>query len=278
MTDTNTVINHYSKGGLLEAIKTGLDSLGKTTNSITYQDLALVDQLHAGSLETTEKLFNEVNFDNADNIIDIGCGIGGPARYLASRFQSKVTGVDLTPEFVEVGQALTQWLELQDLVELQLGNAVDLQQFAADFFDIGYTLHAGMNIENKAQVYKEAHRILKPNGQFIIFDCMKTPNAQVSYPLPWADDPSYSFLNSFEEYLEILEQNGFEIIKDVDFTAYAHEFLIDMQHKMNEMETLPPLGLHLIVTEQGKEKFDNMLSNIELGNLAVRSIFCKKVY
>jgi cyclopropane fatty-acyl-phospholipid synthase-like methyltransferase len=88
------------------AIRTGLKSLGKTPDSTTVDDLAAVDEFHIGGRQASEDLLGQLDRSPHHHVLDVGCGLGGAARLVASRYRSRVTGIDLTDEHVETGNAL----------------------------------------------------------------------------------------------------------------------------------------------------------------------------
>ena len=148
------VSKHYSHGGLIEAIRAGLASLGKTPETVTVDDLAPVDEFHIGGRRASEDFLDQLGFSAQTHVLDVGCGLGGPARFVASRYGSRVTGIDLTPEYVETGNALCKWVGLDQRISLHHGSALAMP-FADSSFDGAYMLHVGMNIEDKEKLAVE---------------------------------------------------------------------------------------------------------------------------
>lgn len=136
------VSRHYTHGGLTEAIRSGLASLGKSPSSVTVDDLAPVDEFHIGGRRASEDFIDQLAFDARTHVLDIGCGLGGSARFAASRYGSRVTGIDLTPEYVETGNALCAWVGLRDRISLQQGSALAMP-FDESSFDGAYMQHVG---------------------------------------------------------------------------------------------------------------------------------------
>src|SRR5689334_24528961 len=143
------------------------------------------------------------------HLLDVGCGIGGPARYFAGR-GCQVTGIDLTEEFVRVAESLTRRVKLDQTVKFRQASALELP-FASDTFDGAYEIHVGMNIADKAGVFREVARVLKPNARFAIYDLMRSAEGALAFPVPWAQTQETSFVASMEEYRQGLEGAGFRI-------------------------------------------------------------------
>ena len=163
MSDTNAVSGHYTSGKLMERLKASLAEDGADPEQPTLEALAPYDHFHGRGLEATVELANELKIDSEHRILDIGCGIGGPARYMADRFGCQVTGIDLTAEFCDVARALNTAVNLSDRVTIEEGNALGMP-FADGSFEGAYSMNVSMNIEDKDTLYREIHRVLKPRG------------------------------------------------------------------------------------------------------------------
>lgn len=144
MSYDKSVSDHYLHGDLLNAIENALPALGKTTENVAIEDLAPVDEFHIGGRLATDNLIGQLNFSERCHVLDVGCGLGGASRYIASKYKSRVTGIDLTPEYIETGKALCGWLNLDSYVTLEQGSALSMP-FQDNVFDGGYMLHVGMN-------------------------------------------------------------------------------------------------------------------------------------
>ncbi|MEA2080274.1 MAG: methyltransferase domain-containing protein [Pseudomonadota bacterium] len=140
----NSVTEHYTHGQLLDRILQGVEAIGKTPATVTVDDLAPVDEFHIGGRQASEDFICQLELSADDHTLDIGCGIGGTSRFVASRFGCRVSGIDLTPEFVSTGQSLCDWVGLSDQVELHQGEATEMP-FADERFDAAFILHVGMN-------------------------------------------------------------------------------------------------------------------------------------
>ena len=160
-----TVSEHYSNKGLLDKIYKGLEKLGIDKNQLTQSDLSSFDEFHIGGSDGTLMLAEKLTMNASSSVLDIGCGIGGPARFLSSEFGCKVSGIDLTADFVNTGNSLTDQVGLSDKVKLIEASALNIP-FADNSFDVSYMIHVGMNIANKDVLFSEAFRVTKPGGLF----------------------------------------------------------------------------------------------------------------
>lgn len=154
---------HYGRGDLLGRLRAALLADGVDPDHPSVEALAPYDHFHGRGLEATEELADMLEVSASDHILDIGSGIGGPARYIARRFGARVTGIDLTAELCDVARHLTQVLGLEDRVDFKQGDALALP-FADASFDGAYSMNVSMNIRDKAGFYAEIHRVLRPGG------------------------------------------------------------------------------------------------------------------
>lgn len=276
MSYDKTVSNHYLHGDLLNAIETALPALGKTTDNVTIEDLAPIDEFHIGGRLATDNLIGQLNFTETCHVLDVGCGLGGATRYLASKYKSRVTGIDLTPEYIETGNALCAWLNLDKYITLYQGSALSMP-FKNNIFDGGYMLHVGMNIDDKASLFSEIYRVLKPGSSFGIYDVMRQKDGELTYPAPWATDSSTSKLSTPAEYKKALSDSGFDISEENNRRDFALEFFNQLRAKTEANGGPPPLGLHTLMQESTAVKIKNMIDNIANGYIAPIEIIAKKV-
>src|SRR5215831_4119151 len=199
MTAEAKVAQHYGKGGIEQKILGALPQVGLDPARLTAVDLAPVDEFHVGGLEATQELARQMELRTGMHLLDVGCGIGGPARYFASEHGCKVTGVDLTEEFVEVARSLTRMTKLEGSAKFEQASGLKLP-FDAGRFDGAYMIHVGMNLANKAGVFSEVRRVLKPGGLFTIFDFMRMRDGAMQFPVPWASSEESSFVEDGKMY------------------------------------------------------------------------------
>lgn len=205
------VSSHYGWSGLMETIEAELRGAGIDPEQVTVEELAPVDNYHWHRLAGTIALANVASIDAADRVVDVGGGIGGPARQLAQRFGCEVTVVDLTPEYCAVGERLTAWTKLENRVSFVCANALEMP-FADGSFDVAWTQHASMNIRDKPGLYREMARVIRSGGRLAFFDVLAGPNQPIHFPVPWAGDASLSFLSTPDETRELIAEAGFREI------------------------------------------------------------------
>jgi SAM-dependent methyltransferase len=270
-----TVSAHYSNKNLLEKIYQGLEQLGFDKNKLTQPDLSSVDEFHIGGSEGTLLLAEKLYLTASSKVLDIGCGIGGPARLLASVIGCKVSGIDLTADYVHAGNELTKQVGLSNSVNLVNASALDIP-FPGDSFDVSYMIHVGMNIVDKETLFSEAYRVTKPGGVFGIYDVMLASPEELKYPLPWAEEKGGSAISSMEDYNSALTKSGFSLIYEDDKTDFAIDFFEKITTTMNASNGPPPVGLHLLMGKSTKEKITNMVQLIKSGKVAPKIIISKK--
>ena len=267
MSDGNRIADHYTHGSLAAAIRTGIEALGKTTGTITIDDLAPVDEFHIGGRQASEDFLGQLELSPDHHVLDVGSGLAGACRFVASRFGSHVTGIDLTPEFVETGEAMCRWVGLSDRIALHHGSALEMP-FEDGRFDKAYMMHVGMNIPAKADLFSEVARVLRPGASFGVYDVMQTAGGDLTFPVPWATTTDTSALASPDGYRAALQAAGFDVTAERNRRDFALAFFADMKAKAAAAEGPPPLGLHILFGEDRAEKVKNMVENISAGRIA----------
>lgn len=196
MPDIETeVAKHYTTGALMRHILNALRTLDIDPDAATPDDLAAVDEFHTGGRRATDDLLAQLTIKPGTLALDIGCGIGGPARHVAHTKGAHVTGVDLTPEFIETARELSALVGLADQTDFHTGSALALP-VKDGHFELALLLHVGMNIEDKTTLMAEAKRVLKPGGTFAVFDVMRAEDetTPLAFPLPWSEAAGTSFV------------------------------------------------------------------------------------
>jgi ubiquinone/menaquinone biosynthesis C-methylase UbiE len=269
------VSSHYTHGNLIAAIRSGLESLGKTIDSVTVDDLAPVDEFHIGGRQASKDFLDQLDLTPESQVLDVGCGLGGAARFVASRYGCHVTGIDLTPEYVETAKGLCGWVGLGSRISVHQGSALAMP-FADNGFDRAYMLHVGMNIDDKAKLCSEVSRVLRPSSVFGIYDVMRTGTGELTYPVPWAATEASSAVATPDQYREALEQAGFQVMAQRDRRDFALAFFDQLRARTAAAGGPPPLGLHILMGKTAPEKVQNMIANISRGCIAPVELIARR--
>ncbi len=251
---------HYTLEGVGERIFAALRGAGMDVDRLTPEALAALDEFHIRGREATEELAELAAVRPGQAVLDVGCGLGGTARYLAAVRGALVTGVDLTAEFCRVGNLLSERTGLADRVDLVVANALELP-FAVGGFDVVFTEHAAMNIADKPRFYSELRRVLRAGGRLAIYDVVKGRGGEIHFPVPWARRPEISFLSAEEELRALLADSAFEVLIWRDASSPALSWFRERSVALRTKA--PALGFHLLLGSDAKEMFANQVRNLE---------------
>jgi MPBQ/MSBQ methyltransferase len=254
------VEDHYSSDDLGQTILEALRRIGKDLDRLTPDDLAPVDEFHGGQRPATIRLAELVGFGGSERVLDVGSGLGGPSRYLAWRYGLRVSGVDLTAEFVRVAEMLTRRTGLAEKVDYRQGNALDLP-FAARTFDVVWSQNAAMNIADRDRLYAEMRRVLKPGGRLALQEVAAGSGGPPHFPVQWARRPEISFLLPQAEIRGKLQAAGLRVAVWQDTTAEAWQAA--SRRARHAEGDPPPLGTHLILGADWRAMFHNSARNLE---------------
>ena len=269
------VAEHYTTGALTDRVRAALEAIGVDPDAATVADLKAGDEFHTGGVQATDNLFAQLSLTHATRALDVGCGIGGTSRYIVDRYDATVTGVDLTPEFVETATALSDLVGHSDKVRFLVGSALDIPVPDAAF-DLAVMLHVGMNIQDKAGLFAEVSRTLASGGTFALFDVVGGDTAEpLAFPLPWSTVAETSFVDAPEVYRNAASAAGLELISETDRTAFGLAFFEDAFARIAESGPAP-LGIHLLMGETAPEKFQNYVTNLKAGRIRPTEMIFKK--
>ena len=270
------VTAHYGRPHLEEAILEALRRSGKAdVEHLEPAELAGADEFHLGWRPATVAFANALAFPRGAHVLDIGAGIGGPARHFAEAHGVHVTGIDLTEEYVATANGLTHRCGLSDLVFFRQANAIDMP-FALSMFDGAYTVHAAMNIADKTALFAETRRVLKPGARFGVYDIMQVAPGDLPYPMPWAATLESSFVETPETYKALLQAAGFAIESETDRGDMARELGRQMSDRVAR-DGPPPLGLHTLMGPATPERLGNVMKTLQARIIAPIEIVARAV-
>ena len=205
------VNEHYGRPGLGDAILAALRASGLDPDALAPEDLGPLDHVHHGGLPATLALLRLAALPRRGRVLDVGGGIGGPARTLARALDCHVTVLDLTEEFCRVGADLTRRTGLDDRVVFRHGSALAMPFPEADF-DAAWMQNVAMNIADKGRLFAEIARVLRPGGRLAMQDHVAGPVQPPHYPVPWAQDATLSFLVPAEAERALLAAAGLRVV------------------------------------------------------------------
>ena len=265
---------HYTHGDLLNAIDAALAKAGKNPAAPSLEDLAPVDEFHVRGRDATAELGAHLGLRPDHAVLDVGSGLGGASRLLSSAYKCKITGIDLTDEYCRVATELAFRVGLSDSVQYQQGSALAMP-FADSSFDIAYTQHVAMNIVDKAALYREVARVLKPRGKFGIYDLLQGEGGGVLFPVPWAQDASTSFLASPGEMQTLLSEAGFDITGWNDTSEIGKEWFKAVSKRLAESGP-SPLGFQVLLGADFGAMAKNQVRNLIEDRIRPTEIICVK--
>jgi len=269
------VSGHYSDGGLLERLRSALAEDGADPDRPSLEALAPYDHFHGRGPEATRELADRLEIAAGDRLLDVGSGIGGPARYLAERFGCHVTGIDLTGELCDVARHLTALVGFDARVAFEQGDALAMP-FADACFDGAYSMNVSMNIADKAALYREIHRVLKPGAWLALSELALGPAGEPDYPTPWAAGAEASFLATPGETEQGLRAAGFTVsaVRETVAESLAYG---ERSRALVELGEKPPhRAVQLIHGELAPIAMRNTARGVAEGRLIPIEILCRK--
>jgi ubiquinone/menaquinone biosynthesis C-methylase UbiE len=275
MSPNSAITDHYTRGNLLERLRAALRGDGVDPDRPTMEQLAPYDQFHGRGEEATADAASIMPAKAGDHLLDVGSGIGGPARHLAKRFGCRVSGIDLTAEFCDVATALTKLLQMEGHVDFRQGDALKTP-FADATFDGAYSMNVSMNIADKPGLYREIHRVLKPGGWLMLSEIAQGPGGAPTYPTPWAARESESFLSTPEQTKAGLEAAGFRIEKFRDTLKDALDYGARSRAAVEQGEKPPHRAVQVIHGEIARDMAANNARSMAQGGLIPIELLCRK--
>ena len=275
MSAKREITGHYGRGSLLERLEAALAEDGADPQRPGLEALAPYDQFHTRGLEATREIADALEVEPGHHLLDIGSGIGGPARYMHDRFGCRVTGIDLTAEFCEIAHHLTGRLGFGDKVRFEHGDALAMP-FPEASFDGAYSMNVSMNIADKDAFYLEVRRVLKPGAWLVLSEIAKGPGPEIDYPVPWAAGPDASFLCTPEQTREGLEAAGFEILRFRSTEKEALESVARSREIVARGGKLPHRAVILVHGEDARAAMRNTARGVAEGRIVPIEVLARR--
>jgi len=272
--EQQAVTEHYSVGGLADKVFDALRAAGKDLDHLVPDDLAPLDAFHIRGRDATRELAALAQLGASHEVLDVGSGVGGSARFLAAQFGCRVAGVDLTEEYCRVATLLSQRCGLAALTSFRAAGALELP-FSGERFDVVWTEHVQMNIAHKARFYGEIRRVLKPGGLLLFHDVFQGTGGSPHFPVPWASDAAISHLATPSDIGRLLESIGLQRQHWEDVSAKSLAWFRALLERF-AARGQPPLGLHLLMGADAAQKLDNLVRNLDEARVvAVQAMYLK---
>jgi ubiquinone/menaquinone biosynthesis C-methylase UbiE len=269
------ITGHYGRGSLLERLEAALAEDGADPARPSIEALAPYDQFHTRGLEATAEIADALEVEPGHHLLDIGSGIGGPARYLHSRFGCRVTGIDLTAEFCEVARHLTGRLGFGEALRFEHGDALAMP-FADASFDGAYSMNVSMNIADKDAFYREVRRVLRPGGWLMLSEIARGAGPEPDYPLPWAAGPEASFLSTPQETRAGLEAAGFEVLRFRTTEKEALESVARAREIVARGDKPPHRAVILVHAENARAAMRNTTRGVAEGRIVPIEVLARR--
>jgi len=272
----DAIVAHYSRGGLLDRLTDALRVDGADPSRPTLEQLAPYDQFHGRGIEATEEVAALMPARPGERLLDVGSGLGGPARWFVRRFDCHVTGVDLTPEFCMVARELSQRTGLASRVAFHVGDALALP-FADATFDGAYSMNVSMNIADKPALYREVHRVLRPGGWLLLSEVARGDGPEPEYPTPWAASAAASSLATPRQTCDGLVAAGFEVLRLESTRAQALAFAARSREAVARGGKPPHRSVMLVHGEQAAAAMSNSARALAEGRVEPIEVLARKV-
>lgn len=262
----DAVRQHYGTAPLWDRVQAALAEAGLDRDAVQWSAFAPLDEFHTRGLAATRELADALGPHAGDAVLDVGSGLGGPARLLAADHGCDVTGIDLSAEFVHVATRLTERAGLTTRARFEQGDATELP-FADAAFDHAWTQHAAMNIADRGRLYAGVRRVLRPGGRFAIYDVVSGTGDPLRFPVPWSRTPETSFLLSAQSTRDAVREAGFEEVSFQDQTTLATEWFAALVS--GPPATRTPIGLPVVMGPEFPQMAANLYENLREGRAGV---------
>ena len=274
MADASAISDHWGKGDVYARILETMELAGIDPKSVTIEQLAPVDHFHARGFPATVELADALPVRENDRLVDIGCGIGGPARYLAKRFRCHVDGIDITAPFVDAANKLSVLVGMEGSVNFRHGDGQQLP-YEDEAFDGGYTQHVTMNVPDRDIFFAEAFRVLRPGAFFALTEHGLGETGAPHHPVPWSKDGSGAYLMRPADTVAALERAGFS---EIEVTDTGDKYLQGYKAaiELAEKGEAPVFGSHILLGELAPQIVRNAARNIEERRTQPVQIICCK--
>lgn len=272
--NTTAVAGHYGSSGIADRVLAALRDAKGPDAPVTPDNLAPFDHFHGRGVAATQEIADQLALKPGERVLDIGSGIGGPARWFAAKYDVHVTGVDLTPEFCAAAEALNAATGLGERVRIFNGSALDLP-VPDGGFDAAYSQNVIMNIADKKQFYREAFRALRPGGRLALSNLCAGPAGEPYFPVPWATTRDTSFLATPDEMRADLIAAGFDITEFRDITPAMREAQRRTRERIDQGD-MPKIAVDIIMGERARDMQWNSIRTIEDGRgIAIEALVRK---
>ena len=268
---SDRVHRYYDTSDLGKRILNALQQSGKDVDHLTRDDLAGLDEFHNGGRAATRALAVQGELRPGMRVLDVGAGIGGPARTLAAEFGCDVVGLDLSESFCEAAALLSARVGMHGRVRFQQGDALDMP-FDDGSFDALWTQNVLMNVEDKRRLFAQFRRVLRPQGRLIFQTIVAGPVPGVHYPVMWARDAGTSFLEPPDTLRQMLSDAGFRELVWVDVSSNP-EMTMSAGIRAADRRGAPPLPAILFPDE-----WDQIRANIARNREENRLLIVYAVY
>ena len=274
MTDMQAISDHWGKGDVYSRILDAMVLAGLDPKSVTIEQLAPMDHFHARGFPATVELADALPIREGDRLVDIGCGLGGPARYLARRFRCHVDGIDITAPFVDAANRLSALVGMEDMVVCRHGDGQKLP-YDDEAFEGGYAQHVTMNVPDRGVFFGEAFRVLKPGAFFALTEHGLGETGEPHHPVPWSEDGSGAYLMRPADSVAALKEAGFT---DIEITDTGKKYLSGYKAAIERAEKgdTPVFGTHILLGKLAPQIIRNAARNIEERRTHPVQIVCHK--